>query len=350
MPDDLFIQYQSADTGGAIVPCSDYWLSPSIWLSGDAVDASTARADAAGSRENLINVRVHSTSPNEKTVQVQVWPCNYLIAAAPGGKLPGVPLSGFTGEIPSVRQGVPGQVEIAGWKPKLSDFDPVPGFPPPPSVGAGLVHICLVANCFTRDIDTGGPDGIEVTSTSSAFLFCMQGLERHHAQKNILVQKVTARAKPMMEMVIGALNPRPDAHDFTVDIADIPGRLSREHLIFLLQGGHVVHARNPRPHVGVLPPDEVGPLNGRFALPETDGTIALRRTPFPLQRLELLAEKHSGPTITVRIPPHRQVPVTIRAVPDHTEEPGMYRVIRVRQRDAKNRSIGGADLILLNVP
>src|SRR5690242_2616384 len=116
MPDDLYIQYQNADSGGAIVPCSDYWLSPSIWLSGDAIDASTAKAadnpadPAAGAFENLLNVKVHSKSPNEKTVHVQVWPSNYLIAAAPAGMLPGVPLIGFTSSVDGVRKGAPGQV------------------------------------------------------------------------------------------------------------------------------------------------------------------------------------------------------------------------------------------------
>lgn len=350
MPDDLYIQYRNGDSGSAIVPCSDYWVSPSIWLSGAAVDAGTARADASGSHDNFVNVKVHSRSRSPKTVHVQIWPCNFLIAAAPAGRLPRVPLSGFIGEIAGVADGSPGEVEIRGWKPRLSDLDAVPGHPAPPSAGPGLAHICLVANCFTRDTEPGGPDGFEITSATQPFGYCAVGAERHHGQKNILVQKLTPEGAPLMELVLGALNPHHDAREFTVDIADVGGRLSREHLVFLLQGGHVVHARDPHVHAEVPSPDEVGPLNGRFVVPETDGTVVLRRSPFPLRHLELRSDGHGAAKLRLRIPPLKQVPVTIRAAFDERERPGMYRVLRLRQRDAHNRNMGGADLIVLRLP
>src|SRR5205814_1640439 len=96
----LLIKFSSSDAGAReIAGCgttNPYWLSPSLFLGGGAVNPTTADVGAA----NEVHVRVDNISTQAvQDVNVQVWVCDYTMGVSPASGRPSAggsnPMTGF---------------------------------------------------------------------------------------------------------------------------------------------------------------------------------------------------------------------------------------------------------------
>ena len=170
MAGNLYIKWNSGDTGGRPIPAgSTWWLSPSIWIN------SPGNAQASSGQPNLIYVQpdfVGGGSGTDSTdVTVRAWVCNPTSAPGPSGAtIPsaggaggskGVILAGMTGVSFPLMSGL----LVNDWVPTTADV----------AVNGG--HLCIVANVFDK---SGGADSVDVTTGVMDVVN-----NQHQAQHNI---------------------------------------------------------------------------------------------------------------------------------------------------------------------
>lgn len=197
---DLLIKTTTSDTGERpLVPCTDYWRSPSVWLDG-GVDQATAKVGVP----NTINVRVHNISANDiADVNVEAWVCDYTVGVGPSGGIPSaggsLPMTGFIATIPANSQRT--AVCSPAWTPLASDVATFNG------------HVCIAANCFSD-----GGDGASVIG--EPLKICC---DSHHAQRNIAI-KAVGRSKAM-RFRFQVANPDLDEERlFFIHVEEVRGR------------------------------------------------------------------------------------------------------------------------------
>ena len=261
MANDLFIKYTEPDAGNPITPCTDYWTSPSLWLSdppgesGNVVDAGTARVG----RRCMINVRVSSKSGTPKApTRVQLWVCNFTIAVGPAGSVRSLnPANPPAGKIITVNPGpssaAPGVGAVA-WTPTADDLINAPG-------GAG--HLCLAGNAFFASPDSELADGAQITDPTTRLDICGN---RHHGQRNIAVQAVNAGGDEM-KFRMQAGNPGGKNEKFQFEVAELRPKV--------LDPTELSHLASTQ-FAGVLGDIPTGPGHGKSKLPGHLGTGKLK--------------------------------------------------------------------------
>jgi hypothetical protein len=345
MAGDLYIKYQTADTGARpIAPCTDFWNSPSVWLTDDK---GAGIPEAKVGKVNVINVQVDSKSTAGKSnVKVQVWVCDYTL----GGVGPAAVLlsgsagssSGMTKTVQTaVSSSAPGLVQVQ-WTPVEADLINSPE----PDHG----HVCVGANTYVEG--TGSEGAIK---TSGLLDVCN---DQHHAWKNIAVIKTINLVE--VEFGFRVVNPElfTEAAEFLVAVNELEGELAmgpleQEQLLTAafvdLHGGKEIEEVRP----GCL--DE--PLErkrlrdgGRLVLTGMEEPIPLRPAPTPAGRVGVLSEQGGGPELKVAIAAGDRIPVTLRATLREEAKPGEVHTFDVTQTAGNGRVIGGARVVTVTVP
>jgi hypothetical protein len=311
----LVIRYNNADTGARpIDPCTNFWLSPDMWLEG-GVDAATAKVGVP----NTVKVRVtnNSTAPIT-SVNVQVWVCNYTLGISPSSGIPSAgganPMTGF---VNSIDPGAANAATIAcspTWTPAASDA----------ALNGG--HVCLAANCYSDD---NPPDGASIPP--DVFSFCCNC---HHGQHNIAVKVVSMfRGKKILEFPMLIANPRPPRLIPPEWRRGQPFVIRLKHLSPKEAAGPEVQGRlksHPCARLG-FHPSEMKPEN------------------FTLSGSGLECKEDSNQCRIV-IPSEKIMPVVFQAVFSPEETIGNYHAFDLIQMDLKGEVVGGARVVAVIVP
>jgi hypothetical protein len=332
----LVIKYYAGDTGGRpISPCDGTnpnnppYLNPNIWLEG-GIDAGTAKVGVV----NTVKARVTNVgAPTLSDIQVEFFVCNFTLginaASALASSNPGgAPLTGFHAGPVSQNTSVDIQ---ATWTPAAADA----------SVNGG--HVCIAANAFAQDPQTGGPVG------ANDFQVCCNSFQ---GQRNIAVRNVVSgHAAPSIRIFVG--NPSVKvAQKFTVEMVEARG--SRAFRAF--ERNHLLTG----PWVKKLTAAANVPKTGLFThMPEikqpgVGDLYALRLSRFKVNKFQLLPgpEAHFNPGLRITLPlaPKQALPIDIAIELNRKEPPGSLHVFDLVQRDEKGDMVGGARVITLITP
>jgi hypothetical protein len=192
MTDNLYIQYETGDTGtrsptNPLPPGTDFWSSPGIFLDtssqSSAIDQSTYVPN--GKEQGIWVVVQDKSSPDKQVpyVFVEVWLCNPATIAGPDSALkvsdsPSAPTY-LTGN--SASEGFATPIELGG-------FYPSPGLT---TVNHG--HVCLIANCYGSLHSSGSPisEGQSLIGMTTADFAGLVLSDAHVAQHNIFAAAVT---------------------------------------------------------------------------------------------------------------------------------------------------------------
>jgi hypothetical protein len=340
----LFIKYQPGDTGvRPINPCTGYWASPSLWLTG-GIDAGTAKVGVVNTIHAVVD---NMASGQQKTgVKVQVWVCNFTIGVGPGAVTPSSPggASGSTRTIGTIAAGASGEQTI-DWTPTEDDLinsnDPNSG------------HVCLGANCYTQT--DAAPEGAQWTPMSGFLNICG---DQHHAQKNIQVRLVVPGI--MVTFFFLTANAALETDVFNVATRELVelehlGLPEREHLL----GGQMVQPAG-------LEPDELERIRtetrgqpverawlragARMKLANLDRDVFLHPTKLPAQELRLVSDELRGTDLDLELDGFTRRPTALEVVVPRNTPFGAVNVFDVVQTNRRGRLVGGARLMTIAVP
>ncbi|WP_329245989.1 hypothetical protein OG223_11205 [Streptomyces sp. NBC_01478] len=189
---DLYIKWNSTDDGTRPVPDGGaFWASPSIWITnaaGDRVTTADGQPLAFAGAVNLVHVTVDGTaeSPTYSGAKVQVWVCD--CSTTPVGpdssRHSAGDQQGRTGTISSAVSKNASGTTYVSWRPDV-DTDLINGANP------GEGHLCVGANVYYEGLP--GPLGAQLTAGTLDVK-----RNRHHAQCNVTVKKVSNLQAPMV--------------------------------------------------------------------------------------------------------------------------------------------------------
>jgi hypothetical protein len=355
MAGDLYIKYQNGDDGTRpINPCTNFWASPSVWLSdsnGNGINEAKVGSD------NIINVQVDSKSATAKSgVKVQVWVCDFTLGGVgPAAALISGSSGGPAGRTGSVSTGVssnaPGIAQVH-WTPI---DDPAHGISdlinsPEPNKG----HVCVGANVY---VEGTAPEG--TIKTSGLLDVCN---DQHHAWKNITVVKTIGLR--LVEFSFRVVNPSQEVEEFALAVAELDrelamGQLEQEQLLTAgfvdLRGGKDPNGDGDGD--GDIRPECLDePLErkrlregGELVLTGLEEPIPLRPAKDPARAVDVVAEEDRGRELKLPITPGDRVPVTLRAALGESEA-GEVHTFDITQTAGDGRVIGGARVIAVAVP
>jgi hypothetical protein len=338
----LFIKYRQDDTGiRPIKPCADFWVSPSLWLTG-GLDATTAKVGVVNTIHAVVDNM--TDAPQKTGVRVQVWVCNFTIGVGPAAVTPSSPggASGSIRTIGAVDAGAGGEVTV-DWTPTEDDLinssDPNSG------------HVCLGANSFT--LTDAAPEGAQWTAQSGFLDICGN---QHHAQKNIAVRKVVPGIKTVFHLKLA--NPELETRRFVVRVREVVqheqlGLGEREHLL----SGALVEPIGLRPEELEQikaethgEPFERAWLRAGARLKLANVEREVQPAARPVAELELVTDDGHGTDLEITMAGRTLKPVAVEVVVAKDTPFGTVNVIDVTQSNRADQLVGGTRLMTVSVP
>jgi hypothetical protein len=357
MADALYIKYQPGDNGTRpINPCTNFWNSPSIWLT-DA-NGNGLNNQAAVGQDNVINVQVDSLANVALTaVKVQVWVDDFTL----GGVGPDAVVvngtitpSGLTSTVPTAVSSNAAGIAQIHWTPN----DAYLINSPLPNQG----HVCVGANTY---VEGASPEG--AIKTSGLLDVCGN---QHHGWKNIAVIKTTMLQKAQLaRFALRVVNVGPERGEFRVGVTELGpelamGPLEKEQL---LTAPFVDLVRTPRTAEDENGSDDENdsqnirpgcldePLErkrlrqgGQLVLTGLEKPIQLRPAATSATELAVIGQAGRGKEVKLIIEPGDRVPLTFQAT--IAGEPGEVHAFDITQTAGDGRILGGARIIAVTVP
>jgi len=306
----LFLPAYSGDMGHRpLLPGTNFWSSPAIFLAQGAIDPSTYEYGV----QNVIDVVVQEIYQHDgeqiPNVFVEVWVCDPATIVGPSQALK-----------PSASASSKCLTGSAGWGGGFSVPVQVPGFIPYPGMSSQPGgHACLIANCYGSNNVSGSPitDGKSlINSTTADFVSLVQN-DPHVAQHNVFAEAMSGSSKRHLSFRFKAVAAAPKGEEkaiLEIESVSVDKALTKDDLSFLRKG--------------------------RFR------DLRLHPSRTPLKALAI--EGHGGAAKSVSIDLHAGHPVPLSIVAelgpgDH--EPGGVHVLSVIQKTTSGLVQGGIRLL-----